>query len=87
LHAIIINLTSARFIFSLSAEPITDADDLTHANAQTTVSLQAAAENAVDKNPYSQAISVVPERRNGRPVAAVKLLRGRDLITAMEPLN
>jgi DNA-binding beta-propeller fold protein YncE len=69
----------------ISAEPITDADDLTHANAQkaamekATVLLQAAAEKAVDKNPYSQAISVVPERRNGRPVAAVKLLRPRDL--------
>ena len=77
----------------ISAEPITDADNLTHANAQkaamekATVSLQAAAEKAAHENPDSKAVSVVPERRDGRPVAAIKLLRPRDLITAMEPLN
>jgi hypothetical protein len=70
-----------------------DADNLTHANAQkaamekATVSLQAAAEKAAHENPDSKAVSVVPERRDGRPVAAIKLLRPRDLITAMEPLN
>jgi hypothetical protein len=77
----------------VSTEPITDADDLTHANAQkaamakATVSLQAAAETAVNENPDSRAVSVVPELRDGRPVAAVKLLRTKDLVTAMEPLN
>jgi hypothetical protein len=77
----------------ISAEPITDADDLTHANAQkaamekATVSLLAAAEKAVRENPGSQAVSVVPERRDGRPIAAVKPLLPGDLITASEPLN
>jgi hypothetical protein len=77
----------------ISVEQITDADDLTHANAQkaamekATVSLQAAAEKAAHENPDSLAVSVVPERRDGRPIAAVKLLRPRDLITAREPLD
>jgi hypothetical protein len=55
--------------------------------AKATVSLQAAAETAVNENPDSRAVSVVPELRDGRPVAAVKLLRTKDLVTAMEPLN
>jgi hypothetical protein len=77
----------------VSTEPITDADDLTHANAQqaamakATVSLQAAAEKAVNEKPDSRAVSVVPELRDGRPIAVVKLLRTKDVVTAMEPLN
>jgi hypothetical protein len=77
----------------ITAAPITDADDLTHANAQkaamekATLSLQAAAEKAVNEDPQSRAVGVVPELRDGRPVAAVKLLRPKDLVTVMEPLN
>jgi len=77
----------------ITANPITDADDLTHANAQkaamekATVTLQAAAEKAVNENPGSRAVGVVPELRDGRPVAAIKLLRPKDLVTVMEPLN
>jgi hypothetical protein len=77
----------------IAAEPITDSDDLTHANGQkaamekATLSLRAAAEKAVNEYPGSQAISVVPELRDGRPVAAVKLLRSKDIVTAAELLN
>jgi hypothetical protein len=77
----------------ISAEPITDADDLTHANAQkaamekATVSLQAAAEKAVNENPNSQAVSVIPELRDGRAVAIVRLLRQKGFTTVTERLN
>jgi hypothetical protein len=77
----------------VSAEPITDADDLTHASAQkaamekATVSLQAAAEKAVSKNPNSQAVSVIPELREGQAVATVKLLRQKGFTTVTERLN
>jgi hypothetical protein len=69
----------------ISAEPITDADDLTHANAQkaamgkATMSLQAAIEKAVNENPASKSVSVAPELRDGQAVAAVKLLRPEEL--------
>ena len=52
-----------------------------------TLPLQAAAEKAVNENPESRAVGVVPELRDGRPVAAVKLLRRKDLVTVLEPLN
>jgi hypothetical protein len=76
-----------------SAEPITDSDDLTHANAQKAamdkamVSLQAAAEKAVDENPNSRAVSVIPELREGQVVALVKLLRQKGFTTIKEKLN
>ena len=78
---------------TVSAEPITDADDLTHANAQkavmekATVSLQAATEKATKENPESKAVSVVPELRDGQAVATVKLLRPKGFTTVMERLN
>jgi hypothetical protein len=77
----------------ISAEPITDADDLTHANAQkgamekAKVSLQAASEKATNENPGSRAVSVIPELRDGQAVAAVKLLREKSFTTITERLN
>jgi len=77
----------------ISAEPITDADDLTHANAQkaamgkATTSLQAATEKAINENPESRAVGVVPEVRDGQAVAAVKLLRQKGFTTVTERLN
>lgn len=77
----------------ISAESITDADDLVHANAQkaamekATVSLQAAAEKAITENPESKAVSVFPELRDGHAIAAVKLLRQKGFVTVTEPLN
>ena len=78
---------------TVSAEPTTDADDLTHANAQkaamekATVSLQAATEKAVNKNPESKAVSVVPELRDGQAVATVQLLRPKGFATITERLK
>jgi hypothetical protein len=78
---------------TVSAEPITDSDDLTHANAQkaamdkATVSLQAAAEKAVNENSDSRAVSVIPELREGQAVALVKLLRQKGFTTVREKLN
>jgi hypothetical protein len=77
----------------VSAEPITDADDLTHAKAQkaamekATLSLQAAAEKAVKENSESKAVSVVPELRDGQAIATVKLLRPKGFVTVTERLN
>jgi len=77
----------------ISAEPITDADDLTHANAQkaamakATMSLQAAAEKAIKDNPESKAVSVIPELREGQAVAAVKLIHQKGYATVTERLN
>jgi len=77
----------------LSTEPITDADDLTHANAQkaamakATMSLQAATEKAIKESPSSRAVSVIPELRDGQAVATVKLLRQKDYTTVTERLN
>lgn len=76
-----------------SAEPITDAGDLTHASAQkaamekATVSLQAAAGKAVSENPNSQAVSVIPELWDGQAIAMVKLLRQKGFTAVTERLN
>jgi len=77
----------------VSAEPIADAGDLAHASAQkaamgkATVSLQAAAARAVSENPSSQAVSVIPELRDGQAIAMVKLLRQKGFTTVAERLN
>jgi hypothetical protein len=77
----------------ISAEPITDADDLVHANSQkaamgkATVSLGAVTEKAVSENPNSRAVSVVPELRDGQAVAAVRLLGQKGFTTVTERLN
>lgn len=77
----------------ISAERITDADDLLHAKAQkaamekATVSLQAAAEKATKENPQAKVVSVIPELRGSQAVAAVKLLREKGFTTVTERLN
>jgi hypothetical protein len=77
----------------ISAEPITDADDLMHAKAQkaamekATVSLQAAAEKATKENPEAKVVGLIPEIRGGQPVATVKLLREKGFTTVTERLN
>src|SRR5712692_1104340 len=59
------------------AEPITGGDDLTAAKAQSEAmakakrSLDAAASKAVADNSGSQAVSITPSLKDGRPVAAV----------------
>jgi hypothetical protein len=77
----------------ISAEPITDADDLLHAKAQkaamekVTVSLQTAAEKATKENPEAKVVSIIPELQGGQAVATVKLLRQRGFTTVTERLN
>jgi hypothetical protein len=67
----------------ISTAQITDADDLAEAIAQkaamerATVPLVAATERAIEENPGSRAVSVVPELRNGHPVAIVTLQQSR----------
>ena len=77
----------------ISTAQITDADDLTEAIAQktamqkATVSLVAATERAIEENPGSRAVSVVPELRNGHPVAMVTLQQSKTFVTVLEGLD
>src|SRR5260370_33891745 len=71
------------------AEPITKADDLKAAKAQSEAmakakrSLEAAAAAAVKENKGFRAVSVMPAMKDDHPVAEVTLVRG----TAWEPLS
>ena len=75
------------------AEPITKGDDLTHAKAQSEAmgkakrSLDAAASEAVKENKGYRVISVMPELKDGHPVADVTLLKGAALKTVSEKLD
>lgn len=77
----------------ISAQPITDADDLARAKAYKAVmdkamtSLRAAIERAIQENAGTRAIGIVPELRNGQPVAVVRLQRPRGFLTVWERLN
>jgi hypothetical protein len=75
------------------AEPITKADDLTAAKAQSEAmvkakrSLEAAANDAVKQNQGYRAVSVMPALKGGHPVADVTLLKGDDWKTVSEKLD
>ena len=66
----------------VKAEKITDDDDLKEAKAQSaamskaTQSLLTATETAVKANSGFRAVSVVPEMKDGHPIAEVTLLQG-----------
>jgi len=75
------------------AEPITGGDDLTHAKAQGEAmakakrSLEAAATAAVKENTGFRAVSVMPELKDGHPVADVTLVKGEEWKTVSEKLD
>jgi hypothetical protein len=75
------------------AEPITKDDDLTHAKTQSEAmakakrSLDAAASEAVKENKGYRAVSVMPELKDGHPVADVILLKGTEWKTVSEKLD
>jgi len=77
----------------ISTAQVTDADDLAEAIAQkaamerATVPLVAATERAIEESPGSRAVSVVPELRNGHPVAMVTLQQSKTFVTVLEGLD
>jgi len=74
-------------------EPITGGDDLTHAKAQSEAmakakrSLEAVAADAVKKNNGFRVVSVMPEMKDGHPVADVTLVKGEEWKTVSEKLE
>ena len=75
------------------AEPITHAEDLTAAKAQSEAmakakrSLDAAASEAVKENKGYRVVSVMPALKDGHPVADVTLVKGTDWKTVSEKLD
>src|SRR2546421_10485754 len=75
------------------AEPITKADDLEHAKAQSEAmakakrSLDAAASEAVTENKGYRVSSVMPALKNGHPRADVTLVKGEEWKTVSEKLD
>jgi hypothetical protein len=75
------------------AEKITDAGDLKEAAEQKTAMTKArvpllnATETAVNTNAGSQAVSIVPELKNGQPTAEVTLLQGTSFKKVLEKLD
>ena len=75
------------------AEPITHADDLTAAKAQSEAmakskrSLDAAASEAVKTSKGYRVVSVMPALKDGHPVADVTLVKGTEWKTVAEKLD
>jgi len=75
------------------AEPITKADDLTAAKAQSEAmakakrSLATAASEAVKENKGFRAVAVMPSLKEGHPVADVALVKGTEWKTVSEKLD
>ena len=75
------------------SEPVTDADDMKAAQAQSAamakakLTLDAAVGNAVKANAGYRAVSVEPALEAGRPVATVVLMKGEDVKKVTEKLD
>ncbi len=74
-------------------DPITSAEDLTAAKAQSEAmakakrSLEAAASEAVKENKGYRVVSVMPALKDGHPVADVTLVKGTEWKTVSEKLD
>jgi uncharacterized membrane protein YkoI len=74
-------------------EPITGGEDLTAAKAESEAiakakrSLQAVVEKALKAHKGSRAASVTPTLKDGRPVAEVTLVKGKEFKTVTEKLD
>lgn len=75
------------------AEKITEAEDLEAATAQktamekATISLLAATQKVVTTNAGYQAVSIMPEMREGHPTADITLLQGETVKKVVEKLD
>ncbi len=87
---VIVNHATGRIA---KAEEIKEGEDLDAAKSQSAVmsaakrSLEAAVTRAVRANRGYRAVSVMPTRSAGRPVAEVRLVRGRTFKSVSEPLD
>ena len=74
-------------------EPITEGDDLADAKSQSAAmakaktALKAAVEKVLGQSPGFRAISVTPDLKDGRPVALVVLLKGKEFKTLQASLE
>ncbi|MGX9430661.1 MULTISPECIES: PepSY domain-containing protein [Bradyrhizobium] len=74
-------------------EPITEGEDLEHAEAQKAaidrakVTLAAAVAKAKGYGAQSIVVSAVPELKNGQPIASLGFLNGKKLSSISEPLD
>jgi hypothetical protein len=77
----------------VKAESIAKSDDLAAANSQSATmvkaktSLKEAVDKAVSQSTDARAVSVVPNLKEGHPVASIVLLRGDELRTVQQPLD
>ncbi len=77
----------------VKTEPITGGDDLTAAKAQAEAmakaksSLHDVTDKAVKANKGSQAVSIAPSLNDGRPVAAITLVKNDHFKTISSPLD
>ena len=75
------------------SEPITDADDLTHAKSQSAAMAKAktqlkdAVDKALSKAAGARAVSATAEMKSGRSVASIELLRGGQIQSVTEELD
>jgi uncharacterized membrane protein YkoI len=75
------------------SEPITEGDDLTAAKAQSTAmakaktTLKAAVDKILGQSPGFRAISVTPSLKDGRAIASVVLLKGKEFKTVQASLE
>jgi len=76
-----------------AAEKITEADDLDDAKAQSQAmakakrSLDQAVVSAVAANPGYRAVSATPELKDGKPIAAITLMKGAEVKKITEKLD
>jgi hypothetical protein len=74
-------------------EPITKADDLANAQSQSAamanakISLKAAVDKAIGEATGALAVGVIPNLKEGHPVASVLLLKGEQFTMVQQPLD
>jgi len=89
-YEVIVDHTTGKVV---KAEPITEGEDLVHARSQSAAlakakkSLDAAADQAEHASPGSRAVSVMPQLKDGHPIAIVTLLSGKTMSSATETMD
>lgn len=71
----------------VAGEDLADARAQSEAMVMAKVSLRAVTERAVKANPGFRAVSVIPILKNGRPVAAITLIKDEEFKTVSEDLD
>jgi hypothetical protein len=77
----------------LRAEPITEGDDLTAAKEQNAAmanvktSLQAAVDKTIAESANTRAVSIVPNMKDGHPIASIDVLTYNQVKAIQQPLD